>query len=85
MKIIVAGLPDIKTRRTLMTVEEVVAKSRHIIQVEWISDVHEMGKLGVKHLPTVIVNQDVRVESRIPSMYEVQTWIEEELAETIAA
>lgn len=81
MTIRVAGFPGTKTDRTLATVEEAVELvGEGMVTVEWISDARAMNEIGVMQTPSVFVNENIKVAGRLPSMHEVMTWVEEELA-----
>lgn len=81
MVIIVFGLPCSKTERTIINVEEAVAEIDNKLKIRWVSEVAEMTKWGVISTPTVFVNERPRSEGRIPSVYEVKKWIQEEMRE----
>jgi len=76
MTITVAGLPGNKIDRTLMNVDYARKEYEFPIHVEWISDVYEIGALGVIHTPSVMVNARVRSSGRIPNISEIKRWIE---------
>ena len=79
MIVTVAGLPNIRSDRTLINVEEVVSERTHPVQVERISDAYELCKLGVIQTPSVLVNHKLKVAGRIPNMHEIERWLDEEL------
>jgi len=85
MRIIVAGLPGLKTQRTLTNVEEAVSKFDDDIQVEWKQYPCSTPVRGGIHTPAVLVNSRVKVSGRIPSLYEISTWIADELENELAA
>jgi hypothetical protein len=53
--------------------------------VEWINDVYDMVKIGIVRTPAVMINDDLKVAGRIPSVFELTTWMEEEMVKEIAA
>lgn len=81
MRIRVIGLPTAKTIRTLTNVEEAVSQFGADINVDWVSDPRQMLGLGVVQTPTVLINGELRIAGHIPSIFEVERWIEQELAE----
>ena len=85
MRIIVAGLPGLKTQRTLTNVEEAVSKFDGEIQVEWKEYPCSTPVAGGIHTPSVLVNSRIKVSGRIPSLYEISTWIADELGNELAA
>jgi hypothetical protein len=80
MKIIVSGLPGLKTDRTLTNVEEAVSRFGAGIEVEWKQYPCAAPVHGGVHTPSVLINSRVKVSGRIPSLHELTTWIEHELA-----
>jgi hypothetical protein len=76
MNIIVAGLPTAKTQRTVSIVKEALKLLTLRAKVECIYDPVEMRKLGVTRTPTVVLNTEVKAAGRIPSIFEVERWIE---------
>jgi thioredoxin family protein len=85
MRIIVAGLPGVKTQRTLTNVEEAVSKFDDDIDVEWRQHPCAAPVQGSVYTPSVLINSRVRVAGRIPSLHEISTWIAEELENEFAA
>ena len=85
MKITVIGLPGLKTERTINIAEEALSEFVIDGKLEWINDVHEMTIMGIYHTPAVLVNGKLKISGRIPSVYEITSWIEAELEEELAA
>jgi protein-disulfide isomerase len=85
MNITIAGYNNPRTRRTLVNVEEAIAECGADVQVEWIDSTREMSEMGVQHTPAMFVDGEPKVAGRIPSVYEVKTWIEAVLEESVAA
>jgi hypothetical protein len=75
MNIIIAGLPTAKTQRTVSIVREALDLVTCSADVECIYDVGAMKRLGVRRTPTVLLNARIRAEGRIPSIFEVESWI----------
>jgi len=78
MNIIIAGLPTAKTQRTVSIVEEALDLLTCPADVECVYDPAGMKKLGVRRTPTVVLNTQIKAEGRIPSIFEVERWIEAE-------
>lgn len=78
MKVNVFGLPGMKTQQTLLNVGAAVTAMDPSIGVEWISEPTEMLEYGVVRTPTVMVEERINFEGRVPSIHEVTTWIQEE-------
>jgi len=81
----VVGLPCPKIDRTLVNAQAAAAEFDDRPEVSWIGDIHHIVELGSKQSPTILVNEKVKLTGRIPSVYEIRTWIEEELGEEVAA
>ncbi|HLF13904.1 MAG TPA: thioredoxin family protein [Bacteroidota bacterium] len=77
MKVNVFGLPGMKARQALINVTAAVTAIDPSIGVEWISDANEMLEYGIARTPTVMVDERINFEGRIPSIHEVTTWIQE--------
>ncbi|MBI5217026.1 MAG: thioredoxin family protein [Ignavibacteriae bacterium] len=77
MIIKVAGLPGIKTQQTLMNTEEAVAQFPTEAEVEWISDIYKIARLGTVKTPSLFINDELKTSGRIPSVHEVKVWLEE--------
>lgn len=77
MKVNVFGLPGMKTQQTLINVSTALVAIDPSIGVEWISDANEMLEYGVARTPTVMVDERINFEGRVPSIHEVTTWIQE--------
>jgi hypothetical protein len=85
MRIIVAGIPGLKTQRTLTNVEEAVSKFDDEIDIEWKQYPCSTPVNGGAHTPSVLINSRVMVSGRIPSLHEISTWITDELENELAA
>ena len=77
MKVNVFGLPGMKTQQALINVTAAVTALDPSIGVGWISDANEMLEYGIVRTPTVMVDEQVNFEGRIPSIHEVTTWIQD--------
>jgi hypothetical protein len=85
VQINVIGWPSTKTERVLANVRAAVAESGCKSRVNWISDIRNIATMGPVTVPAVIINGRLRYAGRIPSVYEVATWIEETINGDLAA
>jgi len=85
MQIKVIGWPCTKINRTLMNVQAAAAEFEKKPKVQWINDINKIAGMGALAIPTVLVNEKVKLSGRIPSLYEIKTWIEEGLEDEMAA
>jgi hypothetical protein len=76
MKVNVFGLPGMKTRQTLLNVGAAVTAMDPSIGVQWISEPTEMLEHGIVRTPTVMVDERIKFEGRVPSIHELTTWIQ---------
>lgn len=76
MKVTVFGLPGMKTQQALLNVSTAVSTIDGTLGVEWISDANEMLEYGVARTPTVMVDERINFEGRVPSIHELTTWIQ---------
>lgn len=79
MKVIVFGLPGMKTQQALINVTAAVTAIDPSIAVEWISDATEMLDFGVFRTPTVMIDDRINFEGRVPSIHELTVWIQDKL------
>lgn len=79
MEIIVAGLPCKKTDRTFANVNAAIRYLELDIPVRLVTTIQGMKSISATHTPTVTIRQRHKVEGHIPSIFEVQTWIEDEM------
>lgn len=80
MHIEIVGFPCARVEQTLMNAHAAVAEFEMKLKVHWIGDILEVARMGGVSTPTVIVNEKLKSSGRIPSVYEIASWIEEELA-----
>lgn len=85
MDIKVIGWHSPKVQRTLMNAQAAAAEFPKKPNVLWVQDVRQIIGMGKVLMPTVLVNEKVKATGRIPSVYELATWIEEESGEEMAA
>ena len=81
MGIIVAGLPTNRTQRTLDNTQAAISEIDAKFRLECIDDVRLMKQVGAIYTPSVLVNNKLKVAGRIPSVFEITTWVEQELKE----
>lgn len=75
----VIGWYSPRTEQTLINAQAALREFDRRSKVEWVSDEHSMIAMGVRRTPTLYINGRLRAESRVPSVHEISTWIEEEL------
>lgn len=85
MNIEVLGLPCIKSDRTLMNAEKAATEFDAAVEVAWIDDIGTISAMGIVHMPAVLVNGKLKSAGRIPSIYEIESWIGKELEEDLVA
>ncbi len=85
MQIKVIGWPCTKTHRTLLNAEAAAAEFEVKPKIHWIDDIQKIAGMGGLTIPTILVNEKVKVSGRIPSVHEFKTWIEQEQKAEIAA
>jgi hypothetical protein len=85
MRITVAGMHCARTERTLTNVREAASKFGDEVEVVWKESPLWAPEQGATHTPSVVVNNRVKVSGRIPSLYELEQWIADELEDELAA
>ena len=85
MKVKVVGWKGSRTEQTIVNAQAALDEFDTEANVEWINDVYDMAKIGIVRTPAVVINNDLKVAGRIPSVFELTTWIEEEMVKEIAA
>ncbi|MGA2622884.1 MAG: thioredoxin family protein [Bacteroidota bacterium] len=78
MHIKIVGFPCARVEQTLMNAHAAVAEFEMKLEVHWVGDIYEVARMGGVSTPTVIVNEKLKSSGRIPSVYEIASWIEEE-------
>lgn len=81
MLVRVIGLFCPRTEQVLINAQAALKEFDRRGNVEWISDVHKMILLGVRYTPALYVHGKLKATGRVPSVYEITTWIQEELVE----
>jgi len=85
MRIRIIGIPSARVNQTIINARAATAAFEAKPRIVCVDDIHAIAEMGGVLVPTVMVNEKVKTEGRIPSVYEFETWIEEELEEELAA
>jgi len=85
MNVKVIGWKSGRTEQTIVNAEAALDEFEPEGRVEWVSDVYDMVKIGIVRTPAVIINDELKSAGRIPSVYELTTWMEEEMVKEAAA
>jgi predicted DsbA family dithiol-disulfide isomerase len=80
MKITVVGWKGPKTEQMLLNAQSALNDFEPQNTVEWIDDVHDMIQRGITHTPALLINTNLKVAGRVPSINEISKWIEQEIA-----
>lgn len=79
VRIKIIGLPTAKVRHAVTNATASVSRFETKPRVQWINDIQKIASMGALVVPTVLVNEKLKSAGRIPSVYEFETWIEEEM------
>ena len=85
MTIRIVGWNCPRTSQTLMNAQAALKEIDRRGKVEWIGDLHRIIAMGIHHTPALFVNNKLKVEGRVPSVYEITEWAEQELVEEFIA
>ena len=85
MKLKIIGLPGARVQQALLNAQAAAAGFEQKPKVYWVNDIREIIGMGRLVIPTVMVNEKRKTSGRVPSVYEITTWIEEELDEQMVA
>ena len=85
MRIRIIGLPSARVNQTIINARAATAVFKEKPRIIWINDIHQIAEMGGVLVPTVMINEKIKTEGRIPSVFEFKTWIEEEMEEELAA
>ena len=77
MTIKVIGFQCARTQQTLLNVEEAVEDLDEQPVIETIDSFEQIMESGAPHTPSLMIGDRVLAEGRIPSVYEISTWIRE--------
>jgi len=85
MDIKIVGISCPRTERTFLNAQAAAGEWGFEDQVELITDIGGISKFGITHMPAVLVNFKEKSAGRIPSLYELRTWIAQEMDQEVAA
>ncbi len=85
VRIKIIGLPTAKVRHAVTNATASVSRFETKPRVQWINDIQQIASMGALVVPTILVNEKLKSAGRIPSVYEFETWIEEELQIAMSA
>ena len=75
IKVLGPGCP--KCQKTTENVKQAVAEAGVSASVEKVSDLMEIAQFGVFGTPAVVVDGEVKVVGKVPSVEEVKGWLKE--------
>ncbi len=78
VRIKIIGLPTAKVRHAVNNANASLSHFAERPKIQWISDIQRIAAMGALVVPTVFVNDKLKCAGRIPSVYEFETWVEEE-------
>lgn len=76
MKIEILGTGCAKCKKTLEVVEEAVKDAGIKAEITKVEDINSIMDYGVMVTPAVVVDGDVKVAGKIPSVDDVMEWIQ---------
>ena len=85
MDIKIVGISCLRTERTFLNAQVAAGEWGFEDEVQLVTDMNVISKFGIVHMPTVMINHKEKVSGRIPSLYELRKWIQEEIDEEVAA
>jgi hypothetical protein len=83
MELKIVGYSCPRISQTLVNTSEAASEFDAPIDIAWISDAHGIAEMGKTSSPTIIMNGRIKQMGRVPSVYELTSWIREELEEEI--
>lgn len=83
MKLTVIGFLSPRTEQALINARAAAGEFEERPRVYSINDLEGIARMGRVSTPTVLVNGKLKSSGHIPSVYEITTWIEEELKELV--
>ncbi len=75
MNIKVLGPGCKKCHETEKLVKEVIAETGSDAEVEYVTDIAEIAKLGIFSTPAVVVDGQVKLTGKVPARSEVKSWL----------
>jgi len=85
VRVKIIGLPTAKVRHAVTNATASLSGFESRPRVQWINDIQKIAAMGALVVPTILVNDKLKAAGRIPSVYEFETWIEEEMQATVTA
>ncbi len=79
VRVKIIGLPTAKVRHAVTNATASLSRFESKPRLQWINDIQKIASMGALVVPTILVNDKLKSVGRIPSVYEFETWIEEEL------
>ena len=73
IKVLGPGCP--KCEKAAKHVKEALVELGKDAQVEKVTDMMEIAKFGVMGTPAIVIDGDVKVVGKIPSIEEIKEWI----------
>jgi hypothetical protein len=84
IRVKVIGLPTTKVRHAVTNATASLARFESKPRLQWINDIQKIASMGALVVPTILVNEKLKSVGRVPSVYEFETWIEEEQQAALA-
>ncbi|MBP2029477.1 small redox-active disulfide protein 2 [Methanohalophilus levihalophilus] len=75
MKIEILGTGCAKCKKTQKNVEEAVSEAGVDAEIIKVADINTIMDYGVMITPGVVIDGDVKVAGKIPSVEEVKSWL----------
>ena len=83
MDIKVVGILCPRTERTYLNAQVAAGEWGFEDSVQLLTDIASITKLKIVSMPSVIINHKEKSSGRIPSLYELRTWIKEEIGQEV--
>ena len=81
MVIVVVGFPGARVEQTLTNANAAATEFDAKPKILRVNDVFEISHMGNVATPTLLINGKLKSSGRIPSVFEIASWIEEEFVE----
>lgn len=81
MVIVVVGFPGVRVEQTLTNARAAASEFDARPTIKHVMDVYEIIRMRNVSTPTLLVNAEIKSSGRIPSVFEIASWIEETMAE----
>ena len=76
MNIKVLGPGCKKCHETEKLVKEVIAETGSDAEVEYVTDIAEIAKLGIFSTPAVVIDGQIKLMGKVPTKTQVKSWLE---------